>query len=42
LHAHTAKIEARILRSIERKGVDVLGGQFGFRRGKGTTDANEM
>ena len=39
---HTAETEARILRSIERKAKDVLGGQFGFRRGKGTRDAIGM
>jgi len=41
LSAHTAKIVAKILRRrIERKIDDVLGeNQFGFRRGKGTTDA---
>jgi hypothetical protein len=42
--AHTAKIVAKILkRRIERKIEDVLGeDQFGFRRGKGTRDANRM
>ena len=35
LISHTAKIIAKILRSIERKIEDVLGeDQFGFRRGK--------
>ena len=44
LTAHTAKIVARILRrKTERKIEDVLGeDQFGFRRGKGTGDANGM
>jgi hypothetical protein len=39
--AHAAKIVARILRRrIERKAEDALGeDQFGFRRGKGTWDA---
>jgi hypothetical protein len=38
--AHAAKIVARILRRIERKTEDALGeDQFGFRRGKGTRDA---
>jgi len=41
-HAHTAKIEARILKRIERKAGDVPGGRFGFRRGKGITDAIGM
>jgi sorting nexin-29 len=42
--AHAAKIVARILRRrIERKTEDVLGeDQFGFRRGKGTSDAIGM
>ena len=42
--AHTPKIIAKILRRrIERKIEDVLGeDQFGFRRGKGTRDANGM
>ena len=42
--AHTAKIVAKILRRrIEKKTEDVLGeDQFGFRRGKGTRDANGM
>jgi hypothetical protein len=40
LIAHTAKIVAKTLRTIERKIEDVPGkGQFGFRRGKGTKDA---
>ena len=41
LIAHTAKIVAKILRRrIEKKIEDVLGeDQFGFRRGKGTRDA---
>ena len=39
LIAHTAKIVAKLLR-IENKIQDVLGeDQFGFRRGKGTWDA---
>ena len=45
LIAHTAKIVvAKILRRrIENKIEDVLGeDQFGFRRGKGTRDANGM
>ena len=44
LVAHTAKIIAKILkRRIEKKIEDVLGeDQFGFRRGKGTTDAIGM
>ena len=44
LIAHTAKIVARILRRrIEKKIEDVLGeDQFGFRRGKRTTDAVGM
>jgi len=40
LIAHAAKIVAKILRRrIENKIEDVLGDQFGFRRGKGTRDA---
>ena len=40
---HTAKIVAKIFRRrIERKIEDVLGDQFGFRRGKGTRDATGM
>ena len=43
LMAHTAKIVAKILRRrIEKKIEDVLGDQFGFRRGKGTRDAIGM
>jgi hypothetical protein len=44
LIAHTTKIVARIIRRrIERKTEDALGeDQFGFRRGKGTTDAIGM
>jgi hypothetical protein len=44
LITHTAKVVAGILRrKIERKIEDVLGeDQFGFRRGKGTTDAIGM
>ena len=44
LIAHTAKIIAKIFwRRTERKIDDVLGvGQFGFRGGKGTTDASGM
>jgi hypothetical protein len=42
LIAHTAKIVAKILRRIEKKIQDVLGDQFGFRRGKGTRDAIGM
>jgi hypothetical protein len=43
LIAHTAKIVARILRRrIEKKIEEVLGDQFGFRRGKGTRDAIGM
>ena len=44
LIAHTAKIVAKIFRRrIEKKIEDVLGeDQFGFRRGKGTSDAIEM
>jgi hypothetical protein len=43
-HRQTIKIVARILqRRIERKIKDVLGeDQFGFRRGKGTTNAIGM
>jgi hypothetical protein len=38
--AQAAKIVLRILRRIERKTEDALGeDQFGFRRGKGTWDA---
>ena len=37
------KIAAKILRRrIEKKIEDVLGDQFGFRRGKGTRDALGM
>ena len=39
LIAHTAKI---LRRRIEKKIEDVLGDQFGFRRGKGTRDAIGM
>ena len=39
LIAHTAKI---LRRGIEKKIEDVLGDQFGFRRGKGTRDAIGM
>ena len=43
LFTHTAKIVAKILRRrIENKIEDVLGDQFGFRRGKGTSDAIGM
>jgi hypothetical protein len=43
LIAHTAKIIGKILkRRIERKIEDILGDQFGFRRGKGTRDAIGM
>jgi hypothetical protein len=43
LIAHTAKIVAKILRRrIEKKIEDVLGDQFGFRRGEGTRDAVGM
>jgi hypothetical protein len=44
LIAHSAQIAAKICRrSIEKKIEDVLGkDQFGFRRGKGTSDANVM
>jgi len=43
LIAHTAKIVAKILRRrIEKKIEDILGDQFGFRRGKGTRDAIGM
>jgi len=43
LIAHTAKIIAKILRRrIERKLEAVLGVQFGFRRGKGNSDAIGM
>jgi hypothetical protein len=44
LIAHTAKIVARILRrKTERKIGDGVGiDLFGFRRGKGTQDANGM
>jgi hypothetical protein len=43
LIAHTANIVAKILRRrIEKKTEDVLGDQFGFRRGKGTRDAIGM
>jgi hypothetical protein len=38
--AHTAKIVEKILRrKIKKKIEDVLGDQFGYRRGKGTWDA---
>jgi hypothetical protein len=41
--AHTAKIVSKILRRrIEKKIEDVLGDQFGFRRGEGTRDALRM
>jgi hypothetical protein len=40
LTAYAGKIVARVLRRrIERKIEDVLGDQFGFRRGKETMDA---
>ena len=43
LIAYTAKIIAKILRRrTEKKIEDVLGDQFGFRRGKGTMDAIGM
>jgi len=43
LISHTAKIITKVLRRrIERKIEDVLGDQFGFRRGKGTRDAIAM
>ena len=43
LIAHTAKIGKILRRRIEKKIEDVLGeDQFGFRRGKGTRDANGM
>jgi len=43
LIAHAAKIVAKILRRrIEKKIEDVLGDQFGFRRGKGTRDTIGM
>jgi len=42
LIAHTAKIVAKILSRIERKLQDVLGDQFGFKRGKGTRNATGM
>jgi len=43
LTAHTAKIIVKILRRIERKIEDVITeDQFGFRRGKGTSDAIGM
>jgi len=44
LITHTAKTVARVLRkSIEMKTEDVLGKDlFGYRRGKGTRDANGM
>ena len=43
LIAHTAKIVAKILRRrFEKKIENVLGDQFGFRRGKGTRDAIGM
>ena len=44
LIAHIAKIAARILkRRIERKIKDIFGEDpFGFRRGKGTVNANGM
>jgi hypothetical protein len=43
LIAHTAKIVAKILRrKTEYKTEDVLGDQFGFRRGKKTRDAIGM
>jgi len=42
--AHTGKIAAKILRRRTEKRIeDVFGeDQFGFRRGKGTRDVNEM
>jgi len=43
LIAHTAKVVAKILRRrIEKKIEDILGDQFGFRRGNGTRDAIGM
>jgi len=43
LIAHTAKVVAKICRRrIEKKIEDVLGDQFGVRRGKGTRDAIGM
>jgi hypothetical protein len=43
LIAHAAEIVTRTLRRTERKIEDVLGeDQFGFRRGKGTSDATGM
>jgi len=43
LIAHTAKVVAKIFRRrIEKKIEDVLGDQFGFRRGKRTRDATGM
>ena len=38
----TTLVVARTPRSTERKAEDVLGGQFGFRRGEGTRDATGM
>jgi len=42
LIAHRAKIVAKILRRRIENKIDVLGDQFGFRRGKGTSDAVGM
>jgi len=42
-HTRTTKIIAKILRRRTLKKIeDVFGDQFGFRRGKGTMDANGM
>ena len=42
LIAHIANRVANIFRRFEKKIEDVLGDQFGFRRGKGTRDATGM
>jgi hypothetical protein len=43
LVTHAAKVVAQVLRRrIEKKIEDVLGDQFGFRRGKGTSNAIGM
>jgi hypothetical protein len=42
LIVHTAKIVANILSRFERKIQDVLGDQFGFKRGKETRNATGM
>jgi len=43
LHCTYRKVVVRILkRRIEKKIEDVLGDQFGFRKGRGTRDATRM